>query len=120
MKIADVCIRRPVFAIMMSVALVVLGLFSYKDIGVDLMPRTDQPNVSVNVRLNGASPEEMERLVSIPIEIALNGMPGLEDLRSTSIAGLTDVKCQFSYTTDYWKARQEVINRINALNNLPP
>ena len=47
----------------------------------------------------------MERLVGIPIEIALNGMPGLEDLRSTSIAGLTDVKCQLAYTTDYWKAR---------------
>ncbi len=62
----------------------------------------------------------MERLVGIPIEIALNGMPGLEDLRSTSIAGLTDVKCQFTYETDYWKARQEVINRINSLNNLPP
>ena len=61
----------------------------------------------------------MERLVGIPIEIALNGMPGLEDLRSTSIAGLTDVKCQFTYNTDYWKARQEVINRINALSNLP-
>ena len=54
----------------------------------------------------------MERLVGIPIEIALNGMPGLEDLRSTSIAGLTDVKCQFCYDTDYWKARQEVINRL--------
>ena len=62
----------------------------------------------------------MERLVSIPIEIALNGMPGLVDLRSTSIAGLTDVKCQFTYNTDYWKARQEVINRINGLSNLPP
>ncbi len=61
----------------------------------------------------------MERLVGIPIEIALNGMPGLEDLRSTSIAGLTDVKCQFTYETDYWKARQEVINRMNSLSNLP-
>ena len=48
-----------------------------------------------------------------------NGMPGLEDLRSTSIAGLTNVKCQFTYDTDYWKARQEVINRLNALSNLP-
>ena len=46
-------------------------------------------------------------------------MPGLEDLRSTSIAGLTDVKCQFTYETDYWKARQEVINRLNSLSNLP-
>ncbi len=54
----------------------------------------------------------MERLVGIPLETALNGMPGLEDLRSTSIAGLNDIKCQFAYGTDYWAARQEVINRI--------
>ena len=54
----------------------------------------------------------MERLIGIPLETALNGMPGLEDLRSTSVAGLNDIKCQFAYGTDYWTARQEVINRI--------
>ncbi len=54
----------------------------------------------------------MERLIGIPLETALNGMPGLEDLRSTSLAGLNDIKCQFEYGTDYWAARQEVINRI--------
>ena len=54
----------------------------------------------------------MERLIGIPIETALNGMPGLKYLRSTSIAGLNDIKCQFEYGTDYWAARQEVINRI--------
>src|SRR6266436_6710505 len=62
----------------------------------------------------------MERLVGIPLETALNGMPGLEDLRSTSIAGLNDIKCQFAYGTDYYKARQEVINRIGAVDGLPP
>src|SRR3954447_7058803 len=67
----------------------------------------------------GASPEEIERLVGIPLETALNGMPGLEDLRSTSIAGLSDIKCQFAYGTDYWAARQEVINRVGAVANLP-
>ncbi len=61
----------------------------------------------------------MERLVGIPIEAALNGMSGLKDLRSTSLAGLNDVKCQFAYGTDYWTARQEVINRIGAISDLP-
>ena len=55
MKIADVSIRRPVFALMMSVALVTLGVFSYGSLGVDLMPRTEQPNVNVRVGLPGAS-----------------------------------------------------------------
>ena len=85
MKIADVCIRRPVFAIMMSVALVVLGLFSYKDLGVDLMPRTDQPNVSVSVRLQGASPEEMESQITKPIEEAVNSIDGIDELRCVEI-----------------------------------
>ena len=62
----------------------------------------------------------MERLIGIPLETALNGMPGLKDLRSTSIAGLNDIKCQFAYGTDYWAARQEVINRIGMVSNLPP
>src|SRR6476620_1541983 len=61
----------------------------------------------------------MERLVGIPLETALNGMPGLEDLRSTSIAGLNDIKCQFAYGTDYWEARQEILNRLAATSNLP-
>ena len=103
-----------------TLMLVIAGLYSAKNLNVEAYPDPTPPLVEVIAQNPGASPEEMERLVSIPIEIALNGMPGLEDLRSTSIAGLTDVKCQFSYTTDYWKARQEVINRINALTNLPP
>src|SRR4029453_13971228 len=56
----------------------------------------------------------------IPLETALNGMPGLEDMRSTSVTGLNDIKCQFAYGTDYKSARQEVINRIGAVSNLPP
>ena len=61
----------------------------------------------------------MERLIGIPLETALNGMPGLKYLRSISLAGLNDVKCQFEYGTDYWQARQEVINRIGMISNLP-
>jgi cobalt-zinc-cadmium resistance protein CzcA len=102
-----------------TVLLVIAGLYSAYNLNVEAYPDPTPPLVEVIAQNPGASPEEMERLVGIPIEIALNGMPGLEDLRSTSIAGLTDVKCQFSYATDYWKARQEVINRINSLNNLP-
>ena len=61
----------------------------------------------------------MELLVGIPLEVALTGMPGLEDLRSTSIAGLNDIKCQFKYGTDYKEARQEVLNRLAIVTGLP-
>ncbi|MGO9600238.1 MAG: efflux RND transporter permease subunit [Isosphaeraceae bacterium] len=102
-----------------TLLLIVAGLYSAWDLNVEAYPDPTPPLVEVITQNPGASPEEMERLIGIPIEIALNGMPGLDDLRSTSMAGLNDVKCQFTYDTDYWTARQEVINRINALSNLP-
>ncbi|WP_435016950.1 efflux RND transporter permease subunit [Tundrisphaera sp. TA3] len=93
-------------------ALIAAGVHSALNLNVEAYPDPTPPLVEVITQNPGASPEEMERLVGIPIETALNGMPGLEDLRSTSIAGLNDIKCQFAYGTDYWSARQEVINRI--------
>src|SRR3954453_18081059 len=101
------------------IALIGAGIHSALNLNVEAYPDPTPPLVEIISQNPGASPEEVERLVSIPLETALNGMPGLEDLRSTSIAGLSDIKCQFSYGTDYWTARQEVLNRIGAVDNLP-
>ncbi len=101
-------------------ALIAVGVHSALNLNVEAYPDPTPPLVEVISQNAGFSPEEMERLVGIPIETALNGMPGLESLRSTSVAGLNDIKCQFSYGTDYWAARQEVINRIAFVANLPP
>jgi cobalt-zinc-cadmium resistance protein CzcA len=95
------------------------GIHSALNLNVEAYPDPTPPLVEVISQNPGASPEEMERLVGIPLETALNGMPGLEDMRSTSISGLSDIKCQFSYGTDYAKARQEVINRVGTVSNLP-
>ena len=102
-----------------ALALVVIGTVSALNLSVEAYPDPTPPLVEVITQNPGASPEEMARLIGIPIETALNGMPGLEDLRSTSIAGLNDIKCQLAYGTDSLKARQEVINRINSLDNIP-
>ena len=75
MKLAEVSVKRPVFAIMMSAALVTLGIFSYRTLGVDLMPKTDQPRVSVNIALPGASAEEVENQISKPLEELVNTLP---------------------------------------------
>ncbi len=101
-------------------ALIAVGIHSASELNVEAYPDPTPPLVEVITQSPGFSPEEMERLVGIPIETALNGMPGLENLRSTSVAGLNDIKCQFAYGTDYWSARQEVINRIGFVANLPP
>src|SRR5262245_4020156 len=97
-------------------ALIGAGTYSAVHLNVEAYPDPTPPLVEVISQNPGASPEEMERLVGIPIETALNGMPGLEFLRSTSIAGLNDIKCQFKYGTDYWAARQEVLNRLPSID----
>jgi heavy metal efflux system protein len=102
-----------------TLALVGVGVHSAANLNVEAYPDPTPPLVEIISQNPGASPEEMERLVGIPLETVLNGMPGLEYLRSTSIAGLNDIKCQFSYNTDYFAARQEVLNRIAAVENLP-
>src|SRR6187200_3281084 len=99
--------------------LIGIGIHSALYLNVEAYPDPTPPLVEIIAQNPGASPEEMERLVGIPLETVLNGMPGLEDLRSTSIAGLNDIKCQFAYGTDYKEARQEVLNRLAAVDNLP-
>ena len=98
--------------ILSTLALIAAGSYSAANLNVEAYPDPTPPLVEVIAQNPGASPEEMERLVSRPLEIVLNGMAGLEALRSTSIAGLSDIKCQFAYGTDYRVARQDVLNRI--------
>jgi cobalt-zinc-cadmium resistance protein CzcA len=112
-------LHNRLIVLMGVVALIVAGIHSAQNLNVEAYPDPTPPLVEVITQNPGASPEEMERLIGIPIETALNGMPGLEYLRSTSISGLNDIKCQFKYGTDYWQARQELINRLAAIGNLP-
>src|ERR1700744_1190224 len=100
-------------------ALIGGGVDSAMNLNVEAYPDPTPPLVEVITQSPGFSPEEMERLIGIPLETALNGMPGLEDLRSTSVAGLNDIKCQFAYGTDYGGARQEVITGIGRAGSLP-
>ena len=117
MKLADVSIRRPVFALMMSVALVTLGVFSYRSLGVDLMPRTEQPNVNVRVGLPGASAEEVESTLTLPIETAVNSIEGIDELRSNSNQGNTNVNITFNLEKDMDVAVQDVRDKIGPMVN---
>src|SRR6266436_5285791 len=76
--------------------LIVVGIYSAANLNVEAYPDPTPPLVEVVTQNPGASPEEMERLIGIPLETVLNGMPGLNDLRSTSVTGLNDIKCQFA------------------------
>jgi HAE1 family hydrophobic/amphiphilic exporter-1 len=111
-KLADVSVRRPVFAVMMSAALLVLGWASYRDLGLDLMPRTDSPTVNVRAGLPGASAEEIETTITKPIEAAVNTINGIDELRCSSSQGNGNCTITFVLERDIEAATQDVRDKV--------
>ena len=112
MKLADVSVRRPVFAVMMSAALLVLGWVSYRDLGLDLMPRTDSPTVNVRASLPGASAEEIETTITKPIEASVNTINGIDELRCGSSQGNGNCTITFTLERDIEAATQDVRDKV--------
>jgi hydrophobic/amphiphilic exporter-1 (mainly G- bacteria), HAE1 family len=100
MFLSDISIKRPVFATMMMVALVVLGVVSYKRLAIDEYPDITYPVVVAQTSYPGASPEVMMREVSKPIEEALNTVQGIKEITSTSLEGVSIVRLQFNLGVD--------------------
>jgi HAE1 family hydrophobic/amphiphilic exporter-1 len=112
MKLADVSVRRPVFAVMMSAALLVMGWFSYRQLGLDLMPKTDYPTVTVGVSLQGASAEEIETSITKPIESAVNTINGIDELRCSSSQGSANCTITFTLEREMEAATQDVRDKV--------
>src|ERR687897_514122 len=91
-KLAEICVRRPVFATMLILSLTVVGLFSYNSLGVDLFPKIDLPTITVTVVNPGASPQEIETEITDKVEGAVNTISGIDELRSTSVEGVGQVQ----------------------------
>jgi len=120
-KLAEICIRRPVFAAMIVLSLVVVGAASYFKLGVDRFPSVDLPTVAVRTILPGASPEEMETLVSQRIEEVVNTVDGIDNLRSVSVQGNSIVIATFNLNRDIDTAAQDVRDRVSTVvRDLPP
>ena len=119
-KLAEICVRRPVFATMLILSLTVVGLFSYKSLGVDLFPKIDLPTITVTVVNPGASPQEIETEITDKVEGAVNTISGIDELRSTSIEGVSQVFITFLLEKNPDIAAQEVRNKIDLIvNDLP-
>ena len=119
-RLAEICIQRPVFASMLVLALVVVGATGYFGLGVDRYPSVDVPTVSVRTQLPGASPEEVESLVTREIEEVVNTVDGIDELRSVSGSGSSIVIATFDLNRDLESAAQDVRDRVSTvLNRLP-
>ncbi|MEK6301480.1 MAG: efflux RND transporter permease subunit [Acidobacteriota bacterium] len=119
-KLAEICVRRPVFATMLILTLVVLGIFSYNRLVVERFPRVEFPTITITTRLPGAAPQEVETEITDKIEEAVNTISGIDELRSTSSEGVSLVFVSFDLERDLDEAAQDVRDKINrALPNLP-
>jgi HAE1 family hydrophobic/amphiphilic exporter-1 len=121
MFLSDVSIKRPVFATMLMVALVVLGLVSYKRLAIDEYPDVTYPVIAVQTTYAGASPEVMMRQVSKPMEEALNTVQGIKEINSTSSEGNSNVRVTFNLGVDINVAQQDVQAKVARIRRqLPP
>src|SRR6478672_9887836 len=118
-KLVAFALRMPLIVLVTTLGIITAGIYSYKELDIEAYPNPVPPLVEIITQPEGWSAEEVERYVTIPLEIGLAGMPGLDHTRSQSLFGLSDVKCYFTWATTYGDARQEVINRLQFVQ-LPP
>ncbi|HEV7904750.1 MAG TPA: efflux RND transporter permease subunit [Pyrinomonadaceae bacterium] len=119
-KLAEICVRRPVFATMLILSLTVVGIFSFFSLGVDLFPKIDFPTITISVVNPGASPREIETEITDKVEAAVNTISGIDELRSTSVEGVSQVFVQFLLDKNADIAAQEIRDKVNLIvSDLP-
>jgi HAE1 family hydrophobic/amphiphilic exporter-1 len=118
--LAEICVRRPVFAWVLVLSLTVVGLYAFGQLGVDRFPNVDIPSVVVSTRLPGAAPEQVETEITDLIEEAVNTISAIDQLNSTSSEGLSQVMVSFRLEKDADVAAQEVRDRVNRVLPLLP
>jgi cobalt-zinc-cadmium resistance protein CzcA len=114
-RLIELFLRERLLVITLAVGLLIGGVFAFRRLNIEAYPDPSPPLIEIIAQQPGWSAEEMERQVTLPLETQLNGMSGLDHLRSVSLFGLTDVKCYFKYEADYGAVKQEVINRLQTV-----
>jgi len=122
-KAIEFALARRAMALGILILFLGAGLVAFHRLNIEAYPDPSPPMMEIITQSSGQSAEEIERYITIPIEIAMSGMPDLEHVRSISLYGLSDVKVQFSYTADYYFSLQQVLNRLSTItlpNNVQP
>ena len=117
--IVAAALKQRILVIILGLTLMVGGLFAYRELNIEAYPDPVPPLVDIITQNPGQSAEEIERYITIPIEVQMAGIPHVQAIRTISLFGLSDVKVQFTYDVTYQQASQYVINRLSQLSNLP-
>jgi cobalt-zinc-cadmium resistance protein CzcA len=117
-RLIDWSVANPAVVVIFTLGLAAFGGYAFYKVNIEAYPDPAPAIIEVVAQFPGASAEEVERQVTIPLEVALAGMPGLEITRSKSLFGLSHIRNQFDYSRDYDQAKQDVLNRL-AMVNLP-
>jgi hydrophobic/amphiphilic exporter-1 (mainly G- bacteria), HAE1 family len=120
MKLAEICVRHPVFAAMLIAFLVTLGIFSYRGLAVDLFPKADPATVNVHVQLPGATPDEITTAVVLPLEDAISSVSGIDEMSVYASEGSADITCTFVLERDIDGAAQDLREKVSAAANRLP
>jgi heavy metal efflux system protein len=118
-RVIAFALRQRVLIVVLLFAVVCVGLASFLGLNIEAYPDPVPPLVDIVTQSPGQSAEEMERYITIPIEVAMAGIPNVKTIRTISLFGLSDVKVQFTYDFTYYEAEQFVINRLAQMANLP-
>ncbi len=120
MKLAETCVKYPVFTVMLIAFLVTLGVFSYRGLAVDLFPKADPATINVNVQLPGATPEEVITGVVLPLEDAISSVSGIDEITVYSTEGFANITCTFVLERDIDGAAQDIREKVAAaIDRLP-
>ncbi len=119
-KLIHASLHNRLLVAALSVLLLVLGAFTLVSMPVDVFPDLNKPTVTLQAEAGGMAPEEVEQLITVPLEIAMSGMPGVESVRSISSVGLSFVYVTFNWKTDIFRARQMVGERLSVAREQLP